>query len=104
MLEDKERVNQLLDFYEALLTDKQIMILNYYYREDFSLAEIAELLNISRSAVHDTIKKCIVNLEDYENKLELLKKFTIRSEIYEKIKEISDDNIKNLIEQCYKTE
>lgn len=47
----------LLDFYGALLTDKQREVINYYYNEDLSLAEIAEHTGITRQGVRDSIKR-----------------------------------------------
>ena len=40
-----------------LLTDKQREIMSLYYKEDFSLSEIAEELSVSRAAVNDHIKR-----------------------------------------------
>ena len=45
-----------------------------YYNEDLSLAEIAELNNTSRQAIHDLIKRCYKQFLTYESKLFLLKK------------------------------
>ncbi|MFV0255205.1 MAG: YlxM family DNA-binding protein [Erysipelotrichaceae bacterium] len=88
--------NELLDFYENLLTASQKKIMNYYFREDFSLTEIAELLNISRSAVSDSLRKSQRSLNNYEEKLSLVEKHHTRmdsfknypSEICEKLLEI----------------
>ena len=55
---DKIQMNTLLDFYGGLLTPKQQEICRFYYREDLSLTEIAELQQVSRAAVHDSIKGC----------------------------------------------
>ncbi|MEK4250296.1 YlxM family DNA-binding protein [Paenibacillus sp. FSL W7-1287] len=65
-------VNLLLDFYEELLTEKQRIILNFYYRDDFSLGEIAAEFGISRQAVYDNIKRAEQALAAYEQKLRLL--------------------------------
>lgn len=69
------RMNMLLDFYEELLTEKQRTILNFYYRDDFSLGEIAAEFGISRQAVYDNIKRAQQALESYERKLCLLTRY-----------------------------
>lgn len=66
------RMNELLDFYAEMLTDKQRTILTYYYFDDFSLGEIATEFGISRQAVYDNIKRAQQALESYERKLGLL--------------------------------
>ena len=40
--------------------------------EDLSLKEISEELNVSRNAIHDSLKRSVAILEDYEMKLKLL--------------------------------
>ncbi len=91
MLAKNEHINQLLDWYEKLLTDKQTLVMNLYYREDLSLTEIAENLKISRSAVYDQIKRTVKLLSNYEDKLNLIKKYQQRQQLYQKLLE-SDAN------------
>lgn len=59
----------LLDYYGAVLTDKQRTILTEYYDEDLSLAEIAENYGITRQGVRDAIKHGEATLTDMETRL-----------------------------------
>lgn len=101
-LEDKlaknQRINVLLDIYENLLTDKQTEYMTEYYRNDLSLAEIAEEFNVSRNAVFDNIKKATASLEKYEKKLGLLNKYIERQKIIAKIETDLDNKNKNIEE------
>lgn len=65
----------LLDFYGALLTPKQFQVMELYYNEDYSLAEIAQTLGITRQGVHDAEKKSEKLLLEYEEKLGLCSRF-----------------------------
>lgn len=80
MLEKKLRINYLFDFYGGLLTEKQQSAVEMYYREDFTLAEIAAELNISRQAVFDLLTRSIAALESWEQKLHLYDSFLQRKE------------------------
>ena len=104
MIEVTERINHLMDFYAPLLTEKQNQVLEYYFREDYSLSEIAELMEVSRSAVHDLLKRCEATLESYEYKLHLYEKFQNRLHLYEQIKQLGNQQIAELVEQCIFTE
>ena len=69
------RINALFEFYEPLLTHKQMDYLAQYYRDDYSLGEIAENYGVSRQAVYDNIKRTEKILEEYESKLHLYANF-----------------------------
>ena len=64
----------LFDFYRNILTEKQIEVVDLYYNEDLSLAEISEHLNITRQGVRDNIKRAENILIDMEGKLHLVEK------------------------------
>ena len=68
-------ISVLMDFYGDLLTQKQRDTLDLYYNKDFSLAEIAQDLDISRQGVRDFIKKGENQLIEYETKLKLVEKY-----------------------------
>lgn len=65
----------LLDFYGALLTPKQFQVMELYYNEDYSLAEIAQTMGITRQGVYDAEKKSERLLSEYEEKLGLCSRF-----------------------------
>ena len=96
-LEKLEYKGMLYDFYGELLTQHQRKIYEDAVFNDLSLSEIADEQGISRQGVHDLIKRCDKILTDYENKLHLVRKFSV---IREKINEINlltnDSEIKRL--------
>ena len=73
-LQKQQYYNYLYSFYQNLLTEKQQEIFEDYNYNDYSLSEIAENHEISRNAVHDTLKKVEKALEYYEEKLNLYSK------------------------------
>lgn len=70
----------LLDFYSGLLTEKQESVLDCYYNQDLSLAEIAEEMGISRQGVMAFLKQGEKHLRSFEEKLGLAQKFSEISE------------------------
>jgi predicted DNA-binding protein YlxM (UPF0122 family) len=68
-------ISMLLDFYGEILTDKQKEVVDLYYNEDLSLAEIAEQAQITRQGVRDCIKRGETTLLLMEDKLRLVEKF-----------------------------
>ncbi|MFA8437532.1 putative DNA-binding protein [Pueribacillus sp. YX66] len=85
MLEKTIRINDLYDFYHPLLTPKQQNYMSLYYRNDFSLSEIAEEFNVSRQAVYDTIRRTEQIIEEYEQKLKLYEKFKHRQHLLQQL-------------------
>jgi Uncharacterized protein conserved in bacteria len=79
-MEKKVEEQYLFDFYGELLTQKQKQILGYYYDEDYSLAEIAEVMSVTRQGIFDVIKRSKAMMEVYEEKLGLIDKF-LKSQI-----------------------
>ena len=49
-------ISFLLDFYGDMLTDKQRDVVELYYNEDLSLAEMEELINETRKELSDSKK------------------------------------------------
>lgn len=102
MLPNKEFGNQLLDFYGSLLTEHQIEILKDYYEEDLSMIEIAENYSISKSAVSDLINRSMLQLLEYENKLELIDKNKILNKVIENIKKDNNEVTKKYLKDLEK--
>ena len=69
-------MSYLMDFYGNLLSDKQREIMQMYYQEDLSLAEIAAEYGITRQGVRDNIVRAEKELTNYESSLGLWKKFS----------------------------
>lgn len=84
MIEDIVKYNSLYDYYGRLLTENQRNSFYYYYRLDYTLAEIADEIGISKQGVSENIKRAVNELDNYENKLGLYRK---------------NENVKGLIEQ-----
>ncbi|HSU80274.1 MAG TPA: putative DNA-binding protein [Candidatus Angelobacter sp.] len=86
MLEKTVRLNALYDFFHPLLTVKQRDYMDLYYVDDYSLSEIAETFGISRQAVYDNLKRTEALLEDFEAKLGLARKYTIRQQLLSELR------------------
>ena len=66
----------LYDFYGELLTKRQREVMELYNEENLSLGEIAEEFGISRQGVHDALHQAQKALEEYEQKLGLVERFS----------------------------
>ncbi len=77
MFEKNLEIGYLLDFYGDVLSERKRTVLDYYYNDDLSLAEIAEEIGISRQGVRELIKKAGEELMFYEEKLGLAKRFQL---------------------------
>lgn len=75
MADKNLRISVLLDHYGAMLTDKQREVIDLYYNDDLSLAEIAEQEGITRQGVRDNIKRGEAQLLEMEQKLHAARRF-----------------------------
>lgn len=78
----------LYDFYGELLSDHKKQIFEDYVLNDLSLSEIAAEKGISRQGVYDIVKRCTLELKEYEEKLSLVSRFKSIKEKLSAIKEI----------------
>ena len=65
----------MFDFYGELLTEHQQRIYKEAVFDDLSVSEIARNEGITRQGAHDLIKRCNKLLEEYEERLHLVKRF-----------------------------
>lgn len=79
----KHNLVVLYDYYGNLLTENQQKIFEDTYFHDHSLAEVSEINNVSRNAIHKQLKSIEEKLNHYEDKLGLMKK---REEILKIVK------------------
>ena len=86
------RITFLLDFYGDMLTEKQREVVECYYNEDLSLAEIAEEKGITRQGVRDAIRRGSDELLLLEQRLALREKFAVIRSEAEKILRMTDDS------------
>lgn len=92
-MKDTIYLSILYDYYGQLLTDKQNEYFKDYYFDNLTLSEISENNDISRNAVHKTIKEAEEKLLFYEEKLNLFDK----SKKIKKIINNFDDDVKTEI-------
>ena len=79
-------ISLLYDFYGDMLTDKQRDVVELYYNNDLSLAEIAENAGITRQGVRDSIKRAESQLLEMEERLGLARQFHEMKDGFESIR------------------
>ena len=80
----------LLDCYGSLLTERQRTLLEGYYDDDLSLAELAEPLGISRQAVHDSIRRGERQLELFESQMGIAARLKNARALFQEIEILCD--------------
>jgi len=81
----KEEIGELLEFYSGLLTKKELGVLELYIQPDYSGAEVARELRISRQAVHDHIRRSLGRMRRCESKLQLIANYKKNVVMFRKI-------------------
>lgn len=74
-LDRKVEYGVLFSFYAALLTQRQRSMISLYCDEDFSLAEVAKQLGVTRQCVNDTLQRAFTRLDELEDGLHLAARF-----------------------------
>lgn len=95
-MEKRDYLILLYDYYGILFNDKQREYFEDYYFNNLSLGEISDNINISRNAIHKTIKTIEEKLLFYEDNLKLYKKSISLKKI---IDEIDDNKLKKELER-----
>lgn len=97
------KISQLYDFYSELLNDKQKEYLKNYYFDDLSLTEMSEIYGISKQAISNNIKRSVKDLEDFEEKLKMIKISNERQFLLNEINRINTNNeVSELLDQLMK--
>ena len=107
-MEDFAKTSMLFDIYGGLLTDKKKRVMEMYHEDDMSLSEIAEELEVSRAAVHDSLRSAERLLRSYEDKLgildDYLRKERLADELRTYVSEARDLLAKDMVESKSKDE
>ena len=90
--------NELYDLYSGLLTDKQWEYFEDYYFNNLSFSEMAENYDVSRNAIFKQIHIVTDKLKEYESILKLHEK---REKLEKLIEKVSDDTLKNELNELF---
>lgn len=85
-MEDFAKTSMLFDIYGGLLTDKKKRVMEMYHEDDMSLSEIAEELEVSRAAVHDSLRSAERLLCSYEDKLGMLADYLLKEKLADELR------------------
>ena len=85
MIDPRVHMSLLRELYRPLLTPWQDQVLDLYYDQDWSLAEIAAVRSVSRAAVHSVLKRAEAILTHYEERLGLLETHQARNSLVDRL-------------------
>ena len=103
MFEKNLLLSYLLDQYGAVLGERHRTLLDYYYTQDLSLAEIAAEVGISRQGVRDSIKKAEEELFFLEENLHLHERTLKIAEISERLRQLPlSDEAREAVQELIK--
>lgn len=89
---DRAYICRLIDIYGKVLSERQRDVVDLYYNEDLSLAEISENCGITRQGVRDAIKHAVETLKSLESSLGFCAKADNLSKIANQIRQSDDVN------------
>lgn len=85
----------LVDLYGQVLSERKRELLDYYYNEDYSLAEIAEITGISRQGIRESVKKSEAELRELDASLQLVK----RTQLLEAKRRTVEEQLSSLLSE-----
>lgn len=85
------RICILLDYYKAMLTEKQAEVIDLYYNQDLSLAEISELMDVTRQGIRDHIKRAEESLLHLEERLHLAEKAELEQQRFDRMRSVMEE-------------
>ena len=99
MFEKNLAISDLLDEYSAVLSERHRELMDLYYNQDLSLAEIAQIIGISRQGVRDGIKKAEEELFFLEERLHLFEKANSMREVAERLLLHADEKTARAVQE-----
>ncbi len=95
-MDNREYITALYEIYKELLNEKEKNYFEYYYFEDYSMQEIADLYLVSKAYASKLLNKINDKIINYEK---ILKINDRNSKITNLLNNIKDDDLKSKIEE-----
>lgn len=93
-MDNREYITSLYEIYKELLNDKERNYFEYYYFEDYSMQEIADLYKVSKAYASKYLNKINDKIINYEK---ILKINDRNSKIIDLLKNVNDSELKSKI-------
>ena len=93
-MDNREYITTLYEIYKELLNEKERNYFEYYYFEDYSMQEIADLYKVSKAYASKYLNKINDQIINYEK---ILKINDRNSKIIDLLKNVNDSELKSKI-------
>ena len=93
-MDNREYIIALYEIYKELLNEKEKNYFEYYYFEDYSMQEIADLYKVSKAYASEYLNKINDKIINYEK---ILKINDRNSKIIDSLKNVNDSELKSKI-------
>lgn len=93
-MDNREYITSLYEIYKELLNKKERNYFEYYYFEDYSMQEIADLYKVSKAYASKYLNKINDKIINYEK---ILKINDRNSKIIDLLKNVNDSELKSKI-------
>ena len=93
-MDNREYIIALYEIYKELLNEKERNYFEYYYFEDYSMQEIADLYKVSKAYASKYLNKINDKIIIYEK---ILKNNDRNSKIIDLLKNVNDSELKSKI-------